>query len=512
MIQQILVSGQPRTGYALFNTIVHKLLLCSAQLAQKATQCDAQALFKQTGVDLYHGYKKALNDNGFDESQIIINGEFKTLCGGPQWFDEHGNMYVRKYIGIVGHGDILLTHKIPSVMKFYYDTIHSHDKPTNLLNTAKNTINFATIRNPLGIFNSANHSINALSSEYLQRFKPDISQTLVREEMSIYKFSDLKLCEGLIKHQKNYWDEFIDLQQQFNIIKWEDLITHPISTLTEIAAQLNIQLDPSTLSTIWHSMDHVNTMLYHQHNYRQNKGIIGDWKNNLVNEHIALFEKLGFNDILQSLGYQPLSYMNPKDYNTKQQTIAHNIAHNHTAHLVDKDFATFCFNKSNIDASAYNFYAGDWVDNTKIERATFINSALLDALVEQSNNVLNSLPTGHIKAVYENNSSFEKMQQRILNSLQNNEPIALWGLSYDFVHLVNNLQIDLNKYPNLYLYDHLEAGLILQSKHVLPSSQLHKFKGTIFAIVQHSQAIESMTKFAQAHGFIDKLITKEHLV
>ena len=36
-------------------------------------------------------------------------------------------------------------------------------------------------------------------------------------------------------------------------------------------------------------MDHVNLLRFHKHNYRKGKGIVGDWKNSLVNEHLDIF-------------------------------------------------------------------------------------------------------------------------------------------------------------------------------------------------------------------------------
>ncbi|MGJ8483988.1 sulfotransferase domain-containing protein [Pseudoalteromonas sp. SYSU M81236] len=506
-MNKIILSGQPRTGYALFNTIIHKLLLCSGKLNQDINKKIAQNAFQEFGIQLYHGYMKALEPYVKNKENIIINGEFRTICGGPQWFGPDGEMYVRKYIGIVGMGDILVTHKIPSELKYFYDSIHSHENPSNLLNLVDNKTAFATVRNPLGIFNSANHSINALSSEYLQKFCPDKSPSDVREEMSICKFSDLKLCTGLLKHQKKYWDEFLNIKDNFNVIKWEDLITHPITTLEKISAILGISLPHSALASIWNSMDHVNTMLYHQHNYREQKGIIGDWKNNIVNEHIELFLQHGFQHIVKDLGYSELKYLNENEYTPKQREIAENIKNGNKPTIKDRDFLTFSFNKSNIDASEYNFYVGDWVENTKIERSTFTNIEMLENIILESNKVLNRKINKKIKA---EDSCFEKLEQEIKSTLNQGLNLGLWGISSDFSKLINELGIDISDYPNLTLFDQLESGLIINGKTVAETGHLKSFNGKVIALPQHDQAIESMKKFAQGQGFSAKLITKEN--
>lgn len=506
----IALSGQPRSGYALLNAVIHKIKLISGSIGDKKEQQKAQYLFRTTGTSLYNKYLCALKKNGYEDHQLIINGEFRTICGGPQWFDSHGDMYVRKYIGIVDVGDILITHKIPNTFKYFYDTIHSHESPTNLLNSCPPPFNsFATIRNPLGIFNSANHSINALSSEYLQKFHAGISQTSVREEMSICKFSDLKLCHGLLKHQTKYWDELLPVSSSFNLVKWEQLIKSPIETIRSIAEKIGVALSDSDAASIWSSMDHVNTMLYHKHNFRAQKGIVGDWKNNLINEHIDMFKEFGFDHILGQLGYPLLKYFDEAKYNAKQIAIRDNIRSGRVPQILDKNFATFCFNKSNIDTTAYNFYSGEWVDNTKIERATFTHASLFDDLVEATNQVTGS--------VFEMNSSDSFASQNfrtpllhlLRDKLSRKEKIALWGISSDFYSLINALELKLSEHPNITLFDQIESGLTLADKTIMPSNQLKHFSGDIFALPMHEQAMNSMRRFAESEGFLDRLITNE---
>lgn len=506
-MHNITLSGQPRTGYALFNNIVHKILLSSNKLTANKSQEKAKNIFKSAGQSLYNSYLYALKNHGYNEEKIIINGEFKTICGGPQWFDKNGQLYVRKYIGIAGIGDILITHKIPNELMHFYDTIHSHENPSSILKLNESSNKFATIRNPLGIFNSANHSINALSSEYLQRFRPNLKQSEVREEMSICKFSDMKLCRALLKHQKKYWDEFIPISDNFINIKWEDLISYPNKVIRKICEHLNIELSDDEINAIWNSMGHKNTMIYHQHNYRSKKGVMGDWRYNLTNEHIDLFKSLGFDNIIKNLGYPPLEYFNEKKYTKKQKLIAKNIKSKIIPKIEDKDFATFCFNKSNIDASNYDFYSGQWINDTKIERATFIDEPLMGSLVEKANMELKRVfETARSDYKSDNLVALNRLKENIKSKIKKGHKIGFWGASYDFINIINELKINV-KDNNISIFDQLEAGIIYQGKKIKSTQSLKSFDGTIIATPLHDQAVTSMNNFAKNQGFYSRLLT-----
>ena len=66
-------------------------------------------------------------------------------------------------------------------------------------------------------------------------------------------------------------------------------------------------------------LDHVNLLRYHKHNYRRGKGIVGDWKNSLVNEHLDVFREYGFESYCQALGYPRLPTLRPRDYSPYQR-------------------------------------------------------------------------------------------------------------------------------------------------------------------------------------------------
>ncbi|RDL44223.1 hypothetical protein DN730_11385 [Marinomonas piezotolerans] len=503
--QPIVLSGQPRSGYALTNNIIHKIKLCARRLNDDSQRQKAQAITRDPSLHLVDVYHSALQSSGYDLNHVIINGEFHSLFGGPKWFDEDGHYYVRKYIGVVGKGDLLINHRIPSLIAHYYDTLHSHEYPQVMLSLAPDARHVASIRNPLDMMNSANHSINALSSEYIQR-NPSLGQeTTIREQIALSKFSDLRLCDGLIQHQKRYWLEFLPVQDQFYQVIWEDLIQFPLETIQKLCEALHISLNQTQIRAIWHSMDHKNTLLYHLHNFRENKGIVGDWQNNLVNEHIDLFKAAGFDEILVALGYPQLTYFRESEYNDRQKAITANLRTGATPSISDDTLATFAFNKSNIDTSQYDFYKGQWQGNTCIERATFTDSALFEQLISQSE--------GRIALAYEKCKQTDTWQTdfpqefivNLKSAIQSGKPVALWGISYDFERLIDQLPLDILNAPNVTLFDQLEAGLMIGSKPVESSNKLPQFDGQIFAVPTQPGAKASMLRLAKHQHFDHRL-------
>lgn len=509
MSNGITLSGQPRSGYALTNNIIHKLKLCAGLLNDDQDRQAAQQITRDPALHLVDVYQKALVDSGYNLDKVIINGEFHSLFGGPKWFDEDGNYYVRKYIGVQGKGDLLINHRIPALIAKYYDTLHSHEFPRTLLSLYPNAHHLASIRNPLDMMNSANHSINALSSEYIQRTPSLGTETEIRESIALSKFSDLRLCEGLIQHQKRYWMEFLPIQEQFYKVVWEDLICFPLETIQKLSRYLNIDLNMEQIRAIWHSMDHKNTLLYHQHNFRENQGVVGDWRNNLVNEHIDLFKDAGFDDILESLGYPQLQYFKTQNYNVKQQRIAQNIHKQYIPSIPDQTLATFAFNKSNIDTSQYDFYRGEWQGNTCIERATFTDHELFKQLTELSEQRIERA-FEYCKSILPDNNTFStNFIHQLVECIRSGEPVGLWGISYDFERLSSALSPALLEHANVTLFDQLEAGVIVGQKTIISSDKLVEFKGKIFAVPAQPGAINSMKRFAKAKCFEHQLITNE---
>lgn len=130
-------------------------------------------------------------------------------------------------------------------------------------------------------------------------------------------------------------------------------------------------------------MDHKNLLRYHKHNYRRGKGIVGDWKNSLVNEHMELFRECDFDRYLEELGYQPVPELNLKDYSPYQKLIARYIQRGEVfRNTGDPDLFGLAFNKSNIDASKFNFKSFPKKKWTHVERSTVEDDSIVDVVSE----------------------------------------------------------------------------------------------------------------------------------
>jgi hypothetical protein len=128
-------------------------------------------------------------------------------------------------------------------------------------------------------------------------------------------------------------------------------------------------------------MDHVNTLEFHKHNYRKGKGIVGDWKNSLVREHMDLFREHGFDRLLEAFGYPPVPELNPSEYTPYQKLIAQHIARGEIYRSTgDQNLFGFAFNKSNIDASKFGFKSYPKREWTHVERSTLTRDDVVEAI------------------------------------------------------------------------------------------------------------------------------------
>src|SRR5207247_1065249 len=131
---------------------------------------------------------------------LVFNGEFHRLVGGPKWLDKANPKLAcfRKYFGIRGQGDFLSVTSHPREVMEFYPVVHSHTAPELWLKEAyyASFAKFASVRNPIGIINSASFSLNAMASEYLQRSMPGESEDIIRQRHGLYKLTDLDFVRG----------------------------------------------------------------------------------------------------------------------------------------------------------------------------------------------------------------------------------------------------------------------------------------------------------------------------
>lgn len=399
MIAKPLVIGIPRSGFSLLISVINSIMhAVDNQPSQTYCERIIHELVDLTSAYITQRYKDTFAQFGITEN-LVFNGEFHLLVGGPKWLSKERPEFAcfRKYLGVKGMGDFLLITTHPREVLEYYPVVHSHTAPQFWLKQPyyESFLKFTSIRNPIGIINSASFSLNAMASEYIQKFMPEASEDVLRQRLALYKLTDLKVVEGLVKFLKDYMDEYLAVSDKYFVMKWDDLINSPIKTIKHVATGLGLKISDKLAESIWKPMDHVNLMLYHKHNYRRGKGIVGDWKNSLVNEHMEIFRQYDFDRYLEALGYPPVPELNPREYSPYQKLVARHIQRREIYHNTgDPNLFDFAFNKSNIDATQFNFKSFPKRQWTHVERSTLSDDAIVEAIsdtAEESCDKINQL-------------------------------------------------------------------------------------------------------------------------
>ena len=382
-----LVVAAPRSGFSLLIHVAASILSRHAQpRAVKFRDAALRELVDLCSRLVTQEYRRVFASFGIT-SDLIFNGEFHLLVGGPKWISAKRpeRACIRKYFGVRGMGDFLLTTSHPRALLEYDRVIHSHTAPPLWLEQPyyAECVKLTSIRNPIGIINSASFSLNAMASEYVQKFLPGVSEDFLRQRLALYKLTDLDFVRGLVKFLKGYLDQYLAVRTGYHTMRWEDLITEPVATIQSIGRFLGCEISRDDARAIWAPMDHVNLLQHHKHNYRKGKGIVGDWKNSLVNEHMEIFREFGFEKYLAELGYPGIPELNPRDYSPYQRLVAAYIHRGQVYRSTgDQDLFNFAFNKSNIDATSFNFKSYAPREWTHVERTCLANDGLVEAISE----------------------------------------------------------------------------------------------------------------------------------
>ena len=182
-------------------------------------------------------------------ADLVYNANFRTVAGGPKWLkpgEDPARACIRKYIGVRGKQDFTLVVAHPCEVLETDDIVHSHSHPrlwTELAHYA-DFIKLASVRNPIGIVNSSLFSINALTSEYIQKFvDPADDDDALRQELALYKFTDLEFFTGIVRHYVAYFDEFLAVADRYHVVRWEDIIGEPAQTISRVAAIAGLAVD-----------------------------------------------------------------------------------------------------------------------------------------------------------------------------------------------------------------------------------------------------------------------------
>ena len=221
---------------------------------------------------------------------------------------------------------------------------------------------------------------HVVEREILAKTHPD--RRVLRREMALNKLTDLRVCQGLMLHQLKYWREYLDCRDRYAEWRWEAIIADPIGSVQWVGRQLGLDIGAEEAHAIWTPMDHRNLLMYHKHNYRKDHGILGDWLNHLHATHIDMARALGLVDIAAALGYDLDAWHTARPRSAFQDELDYYLRREQVAPMQDPVLAGFCFNKSNIDASAFNFKSFPGKQWTYVERSTFTEDAMVLEVLE----------------------------------------------------------------------------------------------------------------------------------
>lgn len=379
---QPLVIGAPRSGFSLLIAVLSQIYAFTAGKQQVWRQ-RVQALASSQGPAISAAICRVFEARGLGRD-LLFNATFRDVAGGPKWLDPERpeRACFRKYIGVRGMGDFTLVTSHPRELLEIYPVVHSHSNP-GLLATDPGYgcyAKFASLRNPAGVINSSCYSINALASEYLTRFRPqDAHSDELRRQLALYKLTDLDFFSGLITPLKSYLLEYLACRDRYCEMKWEDLIAEPGATIARLAAAAGVTLDHTVAEGMWEVLRDRNLTGAHGHNYRRGHGRVGEWRGSLVNEHLEILRSQGMEEIAVALGYGPFAALREHTYTEFQNQVRDHVRRGSICREVgDEVLFGLAFNKSNLDASRYDFFRTyPWREHTRVERSCFGDESLL---------------------------------------------------------------------------------------------------------------------------------------
>ena len=376
-----LVVGAPRSGFSLLaSVVIHFMPLVDRDLGLR--QRILNKLTNGVGDYIANNIMAEFADYGHTDD-VLYNPNFRYIVGGPKWIDRDtpDSACFRKYIGVKGKGDFTLITRHPRELLNLDEIVHSHVDPELWLEHPAyiDYTKFASIRNPVDILNSSVFSLNALSSEYIQKFvPPEDDNDIIRQNLALYKFTDMDFFEGVTKFLFAYFQEFIEVYDRYIVMRWEDLITNPHATIKSLAESSGIEISDDYVQSIWQKLDHVNLTQAHKHNFRRGHGIVGDWKNWVTNHHLQLIKDYGFEPYMQELGFGKIEFFDESKYTPFQQRVNQYINNKQVYNdFPDKELFTFAFNKSNFASDKFPFDRYAWREHTQIERSIFQDQDLL---------------------------------------------------------------------------------------------------------------------------------------
>lgn len=373
----LLAIGAPRSGFSLLISVLIEVRAATG-VRPTRRQRALRAMEGTLGRLVADRIEAAFRDAGLGE-KLLYNDNFKRLSGGPRWLEPEGVVF-RKYFGVPGMGDFTVLTRHPPGLLEADEVVHSHTGAALWpeLEPFVRHLRFASVRNPFGVLNSAVFSINALTSEYLQRkFPPGHDAEPLRQRLAEYKLSDRRFFASLAAHLARELEAYLPHRGRYTEMRWEDLIVQPAATMARLAAAAQTPISEAAAGRIWQRIGYRNLTGAHRHNFREGHGRVGDWKRWLVDEHLEMARAAGLGPLMRELGYDPHERIDPASHTPFQRKVAAALAAGRVIdETEDRDLFTFAFNKTNIDFSQFGFRIGAWRAHTRLERSCFSDEGL----------------------------------------------------------------------------------------------------------------------------------------
>ncbi len=393
----LLAIGIPRSGFSLLISVLIEICEATGFSGSQKRRC-IETLSRELGSVAFGGLGRQFERADISD-RLLFNENFRPLAGGPRWIDvaEAPTANFRKYVGARGMGDFTIVTRHPPELLLGDRVVHSHSGAGTWpgFGPFRGHARFASIRNPFAIVNSACFSINALASAYLQSIgsTPEEDEAS-RQTLALYKLSDPRFFGSLVAHLKRELDAYLPHRSRYTEMRWESLIDEPVPTILALAGRIGVEMDPSVAAGIWDRLGHRNLTGAHRHNFRTGYGIVGDWRNWLVNWHLDFMRDAGLAPAIRALGYDADARIDPAAHTPFQHRLADALAKGEPAEAEwDRDLFVFAFNKTNIDFGAFGFRQFAWRRHTRIERSCFsdpfVESAIWDE-VEAAMDAINA--------------------------------------------------------------------------------------------------------------------------
>ncbi|PPK71567.1 hypothetical protein B0F88_10791 [Methylobacter tundripaludum] len=519
-----LVVGYPRTGFTLLISVIAEISNCANIVRPNR---HALKVFCDTaGMQISEHIEQVFLRRGIS-NELLYNYNFRQMVGGPKWLKEgrSDTACFRKYIGVKGKGDFTLLTSHPRQVLDYYEITHSHVAPSRWAahpGYAEHQ-RFASIRHPAGTLASACFSLNALASEYIQKFvPPEQDNDLLRQKFALYKLSDLNFFEALLSPFKAYLEEFSRCSDQYVTMRWEDLIQNPVDTVLKVADAMGVSIDRQQAVEIWHKLDHVNLTGAHKHNLRYGHGVVNGWKLWLTNTHLDMMRDYGLDVFSQEWGYGSIGTLDEAAYTPFQKQLASAISnHEIIREYDDEDLFGFAFNKSNLDLSRFAFKRYDWRTHTQIERSSCTEDDLVMEVWDAAESACDAInrSLGHWFDIAEatnipdNPQRIEMMAIDLAPLFCDSSALSAWkntmfqAISYDDMEQRDE---GVSPAPDLLSHKAIEP-VLLES---IDAMNIINYSGKYYAVPQclgpidfHKQNVEAMSGVLVAKNMEDILFT-----